>query len=82
MATANVKISATARETLRRIALEEGESEQSVLERAVDHYRREKFLCDANADFAALKKSRRAWNEELEERKLWDETLSDGIEDE
>ena len=82
MATANVKISATARETLRRIALEEGESEQSVLERAVDHYRREKYLRDANADFAALKKSRRAWNEELEERKLWDETLSDGIEDE
>jgi hypothetical protein len=82
MATANVKISATARETLRRIALEEGESEQSVLDRAVDHYRREKFLRDANADFAALKKSRRAWSEELRERKLWDETLSDGIEDE
>jgi len=82
MATANVKISATARETLRRIALEEGESEQSVLDRAVDHYRREKFLRDANADFAALKQSGRAWSEELGERKLWDETLSDGIEDE
>ena len=82
MGAATVKISPRARETLRRIALEDGESEQSLLDRAVDHYRRERFLRDANTDFAALRKSRRAWDEELGERKLWDETLSAGIEGE
>ena len=82
MATATVKISSKARETLKRIALEEGASEQTVLDRADDHYRREKFLRDANSDFAAMKKNRGAWTEELAERKLWDETLADGLDDE
>lgn len=75
MAATTVEISPKTRETLRRIAREEGASEQSVLDRAVDHYRRERFLREANADFAELKKYRRAWNEELAERKFWRELL-------
>jgi hypothetical protein len=67
---------------LRRLAREEGESEQAVLERAVEHYRREKFLQDANAGFAALKKDRKAWKQEQAERSTSEQTLADGLEDE
>ncbi len=55
---------------------------QSILDRAIEAYRRERFLREANADFAALKKNRKAWREELAERKLWERTLSDGLDDE
>ena len=41
--------------------------------------RRENFLHAANADFAALKRNPKAWKEELRERKLWEQTLADGL---
>jgi len=52
---------------------------QAVLEEAIERYRRERFLHAANADFAALKKSPKAWTEELRERELWEHTLADGL---
>ena len=82
MPTVTVRISHDARETLRRLAREEGQSIHAVLDKVVEAYRREKFLRDANSDFAALKKDRRAWREELQERRLWEDTLRDGLDDE
>ena len=52
---------------------------QSVLEQAVEEYRRMKFLEQLDKDFAALRADPAAWQEELEERKLWENTLSDGL---
>ena len=78
-ASANVRISAKSRDTLRRLAREEGKRMQSILDEAIERYRREKFLRDANADFAAFRKSSRAWKQELKERELWEQTLSDGL---
>ena len=40
----------------------------------------DQFLDAANAAYAALKNDPVAWQEELEERALWDRTLGDGIE--
>ena len=54
MASANVRISAKSRDTLRRLAREEGKRMQSILDEAIERYRCEKFLRDANADFAAF----------------------------
>ena len=51
----------------------------AMLDKAVEACRREKFLRDANSDFAVLKKDRRAWREELQERRLWENTLRDGL---
>jgi hypothetical protein len=61
---------------------EEDDSMQAVLDKAIERYRRERFLRDANADFAALKRNRRAWKKELKERELWGHTLSDGLPEE
>ena len=52
---------------------------QSVLERALERYRREKFLHAANADFEALRSDPKAWPEEVRERDLWEQTLADGL---
>ena len=82
MPSTNVRISAESRDVLRRLAHEEGEAMQSILDKAVEQYRREKFLRDANADFAALRRNSKAWKEQLAERELWDRTLMDGLEDE
>jgi len=52
---------------------------QAVLDKAIEHYRREKFLRDANADYAALRRNPKAWKEELKERDVWEQALSDGL---
>jgi hypothetical protein len=77
--TPNVRISAQAHQLLRHLAAEEQRSMQSVLDRALEQYRRERFLRAANADFAALKRDSKAWNQELRDRELWDQTDADGI---
>ena len=41
------------------------------LEEAIERYRRQKFLEDANASYAALKANRKKWEEETAERELW-----------
>ena len=52
-----------------------------VLEKAIETYRRQKFLEEANASYAVLKANRKKWNEEIAERELWDSTNADGLED-
>lgn len=82
MPSATVRISETARETLRDLAERTGESMQEILERAVEEYRRQRFLEDLNAGFAALRNDPDAWKEVLDEREEWEHTLSDGLSDE
>jgi hypothetical protein len=49
---------------------------------ALEEYRRRLFLEEANQAFAELRKDPTAWQEELEERRIWDRTLADGLEEE
>jgi hypothetical protein len=77
--TPNVRISPRAHNLLRQLAAQEQDSMQSILEKAIEHYRREQFLLGANADFAALKENPQAWEMELQERQLWEQTLADGL---
>lgn len=77
--TPTVRISPHSHELLRQLAKEEQQSMQAVLDRAIERYRRERFLRAANSDFETLKQDPKAWKEELRERALWEQTLSDGI---
>ncbi len=54
---------------------------QSLLDDAIEALRRERLLDETNAAFAALKRDPKAWKAELEERRAWDATLTDGLED-
>ena len=53
----------------------------AVLEKAIERYRRQRFLEEANASYAALKANPTKWKEEIAERELWDRTNADGLED-
>ena len=81
MSTVTVRISTRSRETLRRLAKQSGTSLQAVLQDAIEEYETSQFLEAANRSYAALRKNAKAWEQELRERREWDATLSDGLED-
>ena len=81
MSSATVRISLATREKLRVLADKSGESMNSVLERAIEAYRRQQFLEQANDAYATLRSNPEAWREEHEERSSWETTIGDGVED-
>ena len=54
---------------------------QTVLDRALETYRRQQFLEQANIAFAALRENSAEWRVEQEERSLWETALGDGLGD-
>ena len=75
-----LRISDVAHRNLREISRIERRPMQAVLDSAVEAYRRKVFLEGLNADFAALRGDPEAWQDEVEERVLWETTLTDGLE--
>ncbi len=80
MPSATVRVSSTTQRMLRELAANTGESMQSLLDKAIEAYRREHFLQQANEAFAALRRDPKKWKAELEERNAWDATLADDSE--
>ena len=52
---------------------------QAVLDKAIERYRRERFLRAANEEYASLKRDPKAWKQELHEREIWESTSADGL---
>jgi len=77
---ATIRISQTSWKSLKEVADSASESMQAILDKAIETYRRQWFLEQANKAFAALKAKPDAWREEIEERAQWDITLQDGLE--
>ncbi|HAZ44111.1 MAG TPA: toxin-antitoxin system protein [Cyanobacteria bacterium UBA11369] len=80
MESSTVTIGSTSYKTLQELAARSGESIQEILEKAIEQYRRQKFLEEANQAYAALRNNPEAWASEIEEREAWDVTLADGLE--
>lgn len=78
--TYTVTIDNTFYKILAELSASSGTSIQAVLEQAIEQYRRQQFLETANQAYIALRNNPEAWQEELEERSLWDTTLEDGLE--
>ncbi len=78
MRQAMVRITGHTHQALREMAQAEHQSMQSVLKKAVEEYRRRRFLEDVNAGYAALRNDPEAWQEIQAERAEW-ETMSDGL---
>ena len=74
-----VRISDTSHRALRELAENEKAPLQTVLERAIENYRRQRFLEAATRQYAALRANPEAWEQETGERDAWDHTLSDGL---
>ena len=77
--TVNVRVTRQTHQHLTTLAHEGGVSMQTVLDRAVEVYRRRAFLEGLNGDFATMRANPEAWAEETEERELWERTLADGL---
>jgi hypothetical protein len=78
---ATIRITNQSRETVRELARETGLRQQEILDLAVEAYRRQFFLKNANSAFAALHSKPAAWGAEQAERGAWDGALGDGIEE-
>jgi hypothetical protein len=77
---ATVRISDASRNILRKLAAQEGESMQSVLEKAIEAYRRRHFLKEVNKAYSALRQNHESWTAIEKEMAEWDTTLGDGLE--
>lgn len=79
MSTTTVRLSEETRKKLKDMSKETGQPMQAILDQAVEKYRRERFLDEANAAFERLQKDEKTWGEELEERRAWNATLQDDL---
>lgn len=82
MQSTTIRVNMATREKLRSLTSQTGESMQTILDKAVESYRRQCFLERANAAFAALRNDTDEWQAEQEERAAWDVTLADDLEEE
>lgn len=78
----NIRISAKAKATLRDLAKRERKPMQTVLDEAIEQFRRDKFFRELDEAYARLQADPKGWKDELEERRIWDRTLMDGLEKE
>lgn len=77
----NVRVSESTHATLRSLAAESGETMQAVLDKAIEEYHCRLFWERVEAASGELRKDAAAWEDELSERRAWDATLSDALED-
>lgn len=82
MPSTSIRIGEHALAVLRELARKRRQPMQTVLNEAIESYRRQKFLEEANTAFAALRSDPEAWQEEQQERDLWDRAGEDGLEQE
>ncbi|WP_204106577.1 MULTISPECIES: hypothetical protein [Spirulina sp. CCY15215] len=74
-------ISPKSQETLEKLSMSSGETIPTILEKAIENYRRQMFLMEANQAFTALRNDETLWQEELAERQIWDNAIADGLEE-
>jgi hypothetical protein len=67
---------------LLKLANSSGDTIQEILDKAIENYRRNLFLVQANESFFTLRNNKTLWQEEIAEREAWDQTLADGIDSE
>jgi predicted transcriptional regulator len=79
--TTTIRVSTYTRDLLQQLARRSGVSMQSVLEQALEQYRRQQLLEATNAAYAALDTDAEARANLERERSEWDQTLADGLEE-
>ncbi|MGB9812173.1 MAG: ribbon-helix-helix protein, CopG family [Thermovenabulum sp.] len=73
--TTTVRIDKSTYEAIKKLSTELKESMQSIIEKAIKEYHRKILLENTAKAFANLKSNKKLWQEEIEERNLWNHTL-------
>ncbi len=76
-----IRISENAFEMLRQLEQESGDSKQVIIEKVLERLMRENLLKKGNEAYEELRRNPKAWQEEIEERKVWQQADTDGLED-
>lgn len=79
MSTTTIRISEKTHRILTQLSREAGTSMNELVDRAIELYRRQRIIAEANAAYAALRADPETWAEAQAEREEWDATLSDGL---
>lgn len=79
--TRTIRISSSTHAALKQISKDESEPMQAVLDRLLRKYLAEQLLHRTNAAFAQLRDNSEEWNQEMEEREAWDQTIADDLKD-
>lgn len=74
-----VRVSEATRELLRTLAEQESTPMRTILEKAVEGYRRRRFLERVNVAYTAVRRDGDAWSGLVSELSAWDATLADGL---
>jgi hypothetical protein len=61
------------------LAQTSGDDLATIMDRAVENYRRYVFLIQADRAFATLRQNEELWQDEIAERRAWDVTIADGV---
>lgn len=77
----NTRISSEDHQMLQSLSAQTGKPHAKIIHEALETYRRKALIDSANIGFAKLRENKVEWEAELAERKLWDSTLVDGLED-
>jgi hypothetical protein len=76
-----INIKEATRQIIDQLTKETSQTTEEIIERAVKDYYNKQFWKSANEGWEKLRSDPVAWQEELEERRLWEATLMDGLED-
>lgn len=68
------RISERARDILRMLSDEENPTTQKITEKALEEYKRKKFIEKSNQSYARLRQKQKEWQEEKQKREAWDST--------
>ncbi|MBM3465360.1 MAG: toxin-antitoxin system protein [Armatimonadetes bacterium] len=74
-----VRISERAHRQLKELAAKTGQPMQTVIDQAVETYRQQRFVFEANASYARLRENEGAWANYQEELGAWEATLADDL---
>jgi hypothetical protein len=66
---------------VKQIAEESHRPMQEIVAAGIEALDRLQFAREFTEDYAALRRDSQAWRKELQERELWEVTLSDGLDD-
>lgn len=72
------RISESDHKALQRLARQTGKQQQEIIHEALDTYQRERLLDEINAGFERLRSRPGEWKAEMDERRLWENTVADG----
>ena len=78
MQTQTVRITAADHATLNELAQSSGKTMSAILSEAVQELQRNRLLRQTNEAYQRLKQDRHEWEEESQERRMWENTLADG----